>query len=229
MFKVSIIGENEQIRKLGAELAEMGFTCSIVPSSEKTVEQVTEQATDLVLIAMLGPSATAGVKRLIHRIKQERHLPVIALLSKEAIGSFNAVLGIDDFVVEPWQVIEVAVRIKRILWPTTDIGDENLIKCGDLVIDLAKCEVSVSGKPIILTFKEYQLVKFLAGNRAQVFTREDLLNKVWGYDYYGGDRTVDVHIRRLRSKIEDRNHSFIETVRNIGYKFTEGKKGERTE
>jgi two-component system alkaline phosphatase synthesis response regulator PhoP len=96
---------------------------------------------------------------------------------------------------------------------------EDVIRCGDLVIDSAKCEVSLSGKPIILTFKEYQLLKFLASNKEKVFTREALLNKVWGWDYYGGDRTVDVHIRRLRSKIEDINHSFIETIRNIGYRF----------
>ena len=98
---------------------------------------------------------------------------------------------------------------------------EDIIRCGDLVIDSVKCEVSLSGKPIILTFKEYQLLKFLASNKGKVFTREALLNKVWGWDYYGGDRTVDVHIRRLRSKIEDINHSFIETIRNIGYRFTE--------
>ncbi|MDY7018615.1 MAG: winged helix-turn-helix domain-containing protein [Chloroflexota bacterium] len=74
-------------------------------------------------------------------------------------------------------------------------------------------------RPITLTFKEYQSLKFLAGNQEKVFTRDALLNKVWGYDYYGGDRTVDVHIRRLIGKIEDANHTFIDTVRNIGYKF----------
>jgi two-component system alkaline phosphatase synthesis response regulator PhoP len=95
-----------------------------------------------------------------------------------------------------------------------------LIKCGDLVIDIAKYEVSIGGKLLALTFKEYELLKFLAKNRGRVFTRETLLNEVWGYDYYGGDRTVDVHIRRLRSKIEDSTHTFIETVRNIGYKFS---------
>jgi DNA-binding response OmpR family regulator len=77
----------------------------------------------------------------------------------------------------------------------------------------------VGGNPVMLTFREYELLKFLASNRGRVFTREALLNRVWGYDYYGGDRTVDVHIRRLRSKIEDASHTFIETVRNIGYKF----------
>ena len=89
------------------------------------------------------------------------------------------------------------------------------------MIDIARCEVSVGGRLVMLTFKEYQLLKFLASNRGTVFTRDALLNKVWGYDFFGGDRTVDVHIRRLRSKIEDANHAFIETVRNIGYRFRE--------
>ena len=77
----------------------------------------------------------------------------------------------------------------------------------------------MAGRLLALTFKEYELLKLLATNKGKVFTRESLLNEVWGYDYYGGDRTVDVHIRRLRSKIEDPTHTFIETVRNIGYKF----------
>jgi len=81
------------------------------------------------------------------------------------------------------------------------------------------CEVTVDGRLVTLTFKEYELLRFLASNRGRVFTRDVLLNEVWGYDYYGGDRTVDVHIRRLRSKIEDSTHIFIETVRNIGYRF----------
>jgi len=90
------------------------------------------------------------------------------------------------------------------------------------VLNLTKCEVSLANNVIPLTFKEYELLKLLATNPGKVFNREALLNRVWGYDYYGGDRTVDVHIRRLRSKIEDATHNFIETVRNIGYRFREG-------
>ncbi|MBN2463695.1 MAG: response regulator transcription factor, partial [Dehalococcoidia bacterium] len=100
----------------------------------------------------------------------------------------------------------------------------DLIKCGNLLIDTAKYEVSISGRLLALTFKEYELLKFLARNKGRVFTREALLNEVWGYDYYGGDRTVDVHIRRLRGKLNDLNNTYIQTVRNIGYKF--GKEAE---
>jgi DNA-binding response OmpR family regulator len=97
-----------------------------------------------------------------------------------------------------------------------------VLRCGALLIDLANYKVMLDGRPIELTFKEYELLRFLASNRDKVFTREALLNRVWGYDYFGGARTVDVHIRRLRSKIEDRGHAFIETIRNVGYRFHEG-------
>jgi DNA-binding response OmpR family regulator len=156
---------------------------------------------------------------LARRIRQEGQLPLIALVSREKLNGLDS--SIDDFVVKPWEPNEVTVRIKRILRQKKSTDSEDIIKCGDLVIDLDKYEVLLGNKLILLTFREYQLLKFLASNKGKVFTREALLNKVWGWDYYGGDRTVDVHIRRLRSKIEDPTHTFIETVRNIGYKLRE--------
>jgi two-component system alkaline phosphatase synthesis response regulator PhoP len=86
-------------------------------------------------------------------------------------------------------------------------------------MDLANYTVHVSGRPVELTYKEYELLRYLAQNQGRVVTRETLLSRVWGYDFYGGARTVDVHIRRLRSKIEDRHNTFVETVRNVGYRF----------
>jgi len=99
------------------------------------------------------------------------------------------------------------------------LDSKDTIRWGDLVIDLANYEVWVGGHRTNLTFKEYALLRFLATHRGRVFTREALLSRVWGYNYFGGTRTVDVHIRRLRSKIEDASHSFIETVRGVGYRF----------
>jgi len=183
------------------------------------MEEVAERGPHLVLAAIDGLAADLEVWPVLRRIRQEMHLPVIALVSRETLDSLDSADSVDDFVVEPWDAAEVALRARLTLQRRNNIDSEELIKCGDLIIDLASCEVSVGGRLVMLTFKEYELLRFLAGNRGRVFTREDLLNKVWGYDYYGGDRTVDVHIRRLRSKIEDPTHTFIETVRNIGYKF----------
>ncbi len=94
-----------------------------------------------------------------------------------------------------------------------------MLRFGPLTIDLANYKAYVGTRLVNLTYKEFELLRMLASNAGKVLTRETLLNRVWGYDFYGGARTVDVHIRRLRSKIEDRHHTFIETVRNVGYGF----------
>ncbi|MFW6056446.1 MAG: winged helix-turn-helix domain-containing protein, partial [Chloroflexota bacterium] len=122
-----------------------------------------------------------------------------------------------DFLVLPATDSELQVRVARLVSVSPVSG--NQIARGDLAIDVESCEVSLGGHLIELTYKEYELLKFLAANPGRVHSRETLLDRVWGYDYYGGDRTVDVHIRRLRGKIEDANHTYIDTVRNVGYRF----------
>ncbi len=222
MFRASIIADGKgPIARLGSELASKGLLCSIDTDGKKTARKVLGRDLDLVFIAIDGKPDSSEMINLAQGIKQESHLPVIALLSKDALHRLDSGLIVDDFVVEPWDATEIVLRAKRILKKTESAAKQDLIECGDLTIDLAKYEVYVNNRPIELTFKEYELLRFLASNRGRVFTREALLNEVWGYDYYGGDRTVDVHIRRLRSKIEDSSHIFIETVRNIGYKFKE--------
>ena len=98
------------------------------------------------------------------------------------------------------------------------MSDGARLRRGGLVIDLERYTVTIDGEPVDLTYKEYELLVFLSSNPGKPFTREALLNRVWGYDYYGGSRTVDVHIRRIRAKVE-RREEFIETVRNVGYRF----------
>ena len=220
MLSIAVVSEEtEQINRLSAGLTAKGLYCSVV--HERDSGKITERAPDLVLVVIDDLPPDSAVWRLLQEIKQEWHLPVIALLSNKALHNLDPAISIDDFVVEPWDTDEVAVRTKRILQITKNGDDTELIKCGDLTIDIARCQVCVGGRPVILTFKEYQLLRFLASNRGKVFNRDTLLNKVWGYDYFGGDRTVDVHIRRLRSKLDDAPHTFIETVRNIGYRFRE--------
>jgi two-component system alkaline phosphatase synthesis response regulator PhoP len=215
-----ITEESQGISELYSGLVQKGFACEIASAKDDGIKKIVEQAPDLVLVAMNGHWANSRMQELSQKIKQERPLPIVALVNKEALDSLDVnSKGIDDFVVKPGDLNELVLRIKRLLRKSGDTGTGELIKCGDLLIDLAKCEVSVSGRIVELTFKEYEVLRFLASNPGRVFTRNTLLNKVWGYDYYGGDRTVDVHVRRLRSKIEDSNHTFIETVRNIGYRF----------
>jgi DNA-binding response OmpR family regulator len=216
-----IANESEQARKLRSELAQRGLDCLIVPNKNGALEQIAGQSPGVMLLDTNEAPTGSEAWELAQRIRQERQIPLIAFVSREKLNGLDSSTSMDDFVVKPWEANEVTARIKRILRQKESIDSEDIIRCGDLVIDSVKCEVSLCGEPIILAFKEYQLLKFLANNKGKVFTRDVLLDKVWGWDYYGGDRTVDVHIRRLRSKIEDSTHTFIETIRNIGYKFKE--------
>ncbi|MCH8161496.1 MAG: response regulator transcription factor, partial [Chloroflexi bacterium] len=138
------------------------------------------------------------------------------------LPSLDPKLSLDDFIVLPASHEEVAWRMQRALRQKTADQDSDQVRCGDLTIDQASYKVFLGNRTIDLTFKEYELLRFMALNQDKVCTREMLLSRVWGYDFYGGGRTVDVHIRRLRSKIEDRGHTFIETVRNVGYRLHAG-------
>ena len=213
MQRILIVAqESDSLAELSSALTRSGFACSTLSREDGLVEQVTTQSPDLILVETNGHPVDSKICELTWRMKRERPLPVVALVARETVGGIDDRLDVDDFLMSPYDNRELLLRVKRLLHRTGKIDDSELIKCEGLVIDMARCEVRLEGRVIGLTFKEYKLLKFLAGNRGRVYTREALLNKIWGYDYYGGDRTVDVHIRRLRSKIEDAKHTFIETV-----------------
>jgi len=224
LHKVLIIAkEAAEIRALHAGLSRMGFACSVANNGLSFSDELIKQACDVLLVDIDGSSSPAQTEPILEQLgelRMTRNLPAIALVSGEGLGRLDSNLEIDDFVVKPWNTSEVATRAKRVIKRSNNTQGRDLIKCGDLMIDTAKCEVSTDDGLLTLTFKEYELLKLLARNRGKVFTREALLNEVWGYDYYGGDRTVDVHIRRLRSKLGDYTNKYIQTVRNIGYKFS---------
>jgi len=223
LHKVLIIAkETAEIRELNSGLNNMGFDCSVTYDGSNFSSKLTKQACDVLLVDIDGSSASDQPESMLEQLgelRMTRNLPAIALISGEELSRLDSNLGIDDFVVKPWNISEVVTRTKRVI-KQTKIQGRDLIKHGDLMMDIAKCEVSIGGKQLALTFKEYELLKFLARNKGRVFTREVLLNEVWGYDYYGGDRTVDVHVRRLRSKLGDYTNNYIQTVRNIGYKLS---------
>lgn len=148
-------------------------------------------------------------------------LPVVAVFGPEDLLAYENGPVADDFLLWPAPPDELLTRLRLVVRRRRKDDAEHVLRFGELAIDTANYRVSVAGQHITLTFKEYELLRFLATNRDRVFSREQLLSRVWGYDYYGGARTVDVHIRRLRSKIEDGQRTFIETVRNVGYRFRE--------
>ncbi len=230
MLRLLIIArETEALAELVSGLNQRGFSCSIVPHGNGVVPTISAQHPDLVMVEMDSYMAGGGMRELLNEIEQGRPLPIMALVERDKLNNIDVSLDIDDLITIPGDDRELVLRIRRLLSKRDrKVGNNELIESAGLTIDLANCEVAVDGRTVNLTFREYELLKFLASNKGRVYTRDALLDKVWGYDYYGGDRTVDVHIRRLRSKIEDANHTFIETVRNIGYRFTNGNSSLRT-
>jgi DNA-binding response OmpR family regulator len=216
---IIIGGNNGKLAELQMALSRIGFNCSLTAYKEDIAEYISNRSPDVVIAEVNGYQPGNINREYIQEIKIRTSIPIIALVTEKILEDLDVDRNIDDFVSTPYSAAELALRIKRILKREVIPDDHEAISCDGLLIDLASCEVSVEGKKVELTFKEYELLKFLADNSGRVFTREALLDKIWGMDYFGGDRTVDVHIRRLRSKIEKRGHLFIETVRNIGYRF----------
>ena len=211
--------EREALSLLRDGLMDNGFGCLMADFSDSVVEAVSTESPDLVLVEMDEQPSDSGPWGLIQSLKQECQVPVIALMARKTVPAVKNYLHADDFFITPFDTPEIVLRINQILHRASGKSASEVITSDGMVIDLASCDVTIYGKRVELTFREYELLKFLASNKGRVFSREDLLNRVWGYDFFGGDRTVDTHIRRLRSKTEDPNNSFIETVRNIGYRF----------
>lgn len=146
-------------------------------------------------------------------------LPAIALVPAPRLANLDIRIELDDFVSSPPDADELLIRVKRILWRTRREQGDDIIRAGELIINPSTYEVVLRGRHVNLRYKEYELLRLLATNPGRVYTRDALLSTIWGYDYFGGTRTVDVHIRRLRSKIEDPDHPYIETIWNVGYRF----------
>ena len=125
----------------------------------------------------------------------------------------------DDFILTPFHPRELEARLRHLAWRTGSGGRPELVEYGDLTLNLETYQAAIDGRPLDLTYMEYELLKFLASHPGKVFTRETLLSRVWGYDYFGGARTVDVHVRRLRAKLGEEHAGLIQTVRSVGYRF----------
>jgi DNA-binding response OmpR family regulator len=145
--------------------------------------------------------------------------PLFLVISEGGLAAISNEWGADDFLLDSAGPAEIDARIRLALTKAISKDAEGKIQVAGVVIDEAAYSAKVNGKPMDLTFKEFELLKFLAQHPGRVFTRDQLLSEVWGYDYFGGTRTVDVHIRRLRSKLGELD-ALIGTVRHVGYRFT---------
>ncbi|PIQ83592.1 MAG: hypothetical protein COV75_06485 [Candidatus Omnitrophica bacterium CG11_big_fil_rev_8_21_14_0_20_63_9] len=222
MYRALFITDDWAAKKaLKSGLLEGGFTATPVESAQLFREEFAPPEKLDVIIVDLERCATDSGK-LCHALKREpplKELPLVLLVTEAHLGRIDFGWGVDDYLTLPVSPKRLAERLHFLMWKLHRVASKNGFSQAGLTIDFERYEVHVGGALVDLTYKEFELLKFLALHPGKVFTREVLLDKVWGYDYYGGTRTVDVHVRRLRSKIEAGGCAYIETIRNVGYKF----------
>lgn len=203
-------------------LGASGFQAKGFPDSTFFWQAMTEEKPELILLDIMlpGEDGITVLKRL-RAASATANIPVIMATAKGS--EFDKVIGLDtgadDYLVKPFGMMEMIARIKAVMRRTTPKTDQ-VLTCGNIVLDETRHIVTVDGKQVVLTLKEYELLKLLMENAGQVFTRDILLSRIWGQDYLGETRTVDVHIGTLRTKLAKGGEK-IETVRGVGYKMVE--------
>lgn len=203
-------------------LGASGFKAKGFPDSTFFWQAMTEEKPELILLDIMlpGEDGITVLKRL-RAASATANIPVIMATAKGS--EFDKVIGLDtgadDYLVKPFGMMEMVARIKAVMRRTAPKTDQ-VLTCGDIVLDEVRHIVTVDGKQVVLTLKEYELLKLLMENAGQVFTRDILLSRIWGQDYLGETRTVDVHIGTLRTKLAKGGEK-IETVRGVGYKMVE--------
>jgi DNA-binding response OmpR family regulator len=178
-----------------------------------------------VVCADIDPEAAFALCRSLR--KRDMPLtPLLLVVAPDQLSELELREDLfDDFCVTPGRGQELDARLAHLFWRTGRGTRPDLVEYGPLVLNLETYQANLSGRPLDLTYMEYELLKFLATHPGKVFTRETLLSRVWGYEYYGGARTVDVHIRRLRAKLGDEQANMISTVRSVGYRFGQSRWG----
>ena len=155
-----------------------------------------------------------------HLRRREEPVPLLLIVARHEVAELKLRNDLfDDFCVAPLHPGELPARVEHLFWRTGQPVDQEVIEHGPLVLNLETYQAGIGGRALDLTYMEYQLLRFLATHPGKVFTRETLHNRVWGYEYYGGARTVDVHVRRLRAKRGEEHAHLIQTVRSVGYRL----------
>jgi two-component system, OmpR family, alkaline phosphatase synthesis response regulator PhoP len=222
MVRVLLVGtESENLRLLNEALTVGGLAAVVLHPTEAAVDR-SDDNPDAVIFDLTSGLTADVVGLFLKESELSGKIASLAAIARERSADLQPDIDLDDFFIWPGWPEEVHTRVRRAIWRRNGSDPSQMIHAGDLTIDTANYRVYLAGRAIDLRYKEYELLRYLAINPDRVLTREALLNGVWGYNYFGGVRTVDVHIRRLRSRIEDRTHTFIETVRNVGYRFHVG-------
>ncbi len=221
MTRLLIVDDNEQITEIVRTFAEKeGMRADIASDGQEALDLFRQQPYDLILLDIMMPKLDGY--QVLRRIRQESQVPVILLTARGE--DYERIMGLDygadDYIVKPFSMGELMARIRAILRRIPGPA-ESKVELGNLVLDLDSYECQVNGETIPLTVKEFAILYLLAGHVGRVFTRDAILDRVWGDDYYGDARTVDSHITRLRAKLPARElrQWDIVTVRGVGYKM----------
>jgi DNA-binding response OmpR family regulator len=202
-------------------LALLGHHVKILPAEGSALLE----APDADLLLVDGRQDLAHARDLCRLIRATgADVPVLLVVTEGGLAVVSHDWGMDDVVLHTCGPAELEARIKLAIGRLAaardaDDPEAHVIRSGGVVVDDATYTAKIGGRPLDLTFKEFELLKFLAQHPGRVFSRQQLLQEVWGYDYFGGTRTVDVHVRRLRAKLGPENETLIGTVRNVGYRF----------
>lgn len=225
--KILIVDDDENIANLiSLYLTKECYETRIEHDGQSALDAFKEYAPNLILLDIMLPGLDGY--EVCREIRRESKIPIIMLSAKTEV--FDKVLGLelgaDDYIIKPFDSKELVARVKAVLRRYTEAPapvekkpDEKRVEYKDLIINLSNYEVIYKGKPVEMTPREIELLYFLASSPNQVFTREQLLDHIWGYEYAGDTRTVDVHIKRIREKIADTDQWSIGTVWSVGYRF----------
>ncbi len=218
MSSIALLGfADSESERLAAGLGALDPSLKLVKFTADTSKDELASSVEGALVWGAG-TGLAGPAGIVHAAA-DAGVPVVAVLQVVGFEGINAAREEIEVCFLPCTSEEILLRLSIAMSKTAPTEVANMIIHGDLVIDCDRYEVVLKGRKVDLTYKEYELLKYLASNPGRVFSRESLLRSVWEHDYFGGTRTVDVHIRRLRSKIDDMSNHFIETQWNVGYRF----------
>ncbi len=208
-------------------LGREGFDVRVADTGDGAIAEFDRHGADLILLDLMLPGLSGT--EVCRQIRQRSNVPVIMLTAKdsEVDKVVGLELGADDYVTKPYSTRELVARIRAVLRRQgedfADIAANGILSVGPVRMDIERHIVNVNGAQVQLPLKEFELLEFLIRNSGRVMTRSQLIDRVWGSDYFGDTKTLDVHIKRLRAKIEadPANPIFIQTVRGLGYKFEE--------
>lgn len=220
-WTVALISDQiEDIRDLLPSFPIAPYRLIQVPLKETGAQELVTVHPEIILIDATGDVAAAEeVTRRLALAWEIGLPPIIVIVDQDGVSRFRFEVGVDDFLVTTATVGEISARLALVSRRTGHTDEGVVLKVGDLTVNPENYQVYVRGRPLDLTYKEFELLKFLAQRPGRVCDRDMLLREVWGYDYYGGTRTVDVHIRRLRAKLGVEHETLIETIRNVGYRL----------